>query len=102
MAASPSPTAVASLPPFDALAAEQALAATAKAVAKCRHGRVYGRGQASVTFSGDGDVTECVVSPRFKDTPAGACVMAALSSVHAAPFAGEPQTVLHPFEVAPR
>jgi hypothetical protein len=90
------------LPPFDALLAERALEATAKAVARCRHGKVYGRGQASVTFGGDGAVTQCVVSGRFKDTPAGACVLAALSAVHAAPFAGGAQTVVHPFEVAPR
>jgi hypothetical protein len=93
---------VTTLPPFDALAAEHALGATAKAVAKCRHGKVFGHGQASVTFGDDGAVTRCVVSGRFKDTPAGACVMAALSGVHAAPFAQGPQTVVHPFEVAPR
>ncbi len=90
------------LPPFDALAAERALGATAKAVARCRYGKVFGHGQASVTFGGDGTVIQCVVSGRFKDTPAGACVMAALSAVHAAPFAGGPQTVVHPFDVAPR
>jgi hypothetical protein len=90
------------LPPFDAPASERALESTAKVVARCRYGKVYGRGQANVTFRGDGAVTECVVGGRFKDTRAGACVMAALSTVHAAPFAGEPQTVLHPFEVAPR
>jgi hypothetical protein len=28
--------------------------------------------------------------------------MAALSAVHAAPFAEGPQTVVHPFDVAPR
>jgi hypothetical protein len=90
------------LPPFDAHAAEHALGATAKAVARCRHGKVFGHGQATVTFGGDGAVTGCVVSGRFTDTPAGACVVAALSGVHAAPFAGEPQTVVHNFEVAPR
>ena len=90
------------LPPFDALAAERALGATAKAAARRRYGKVFGDGQASVTFGGDGTVIECVVSGRFKDTPAGACVMAALSAVHAAPFAGGPQTVVHPFDVAPR
>jgi hypothetical protein len=63
---------------------------------------VYGRGQASVTFGTDGAVTQCTVSGRFKDTTAGACVVAALSAVHAPPFDGEPETVLHPFEVAPR
>jgi hypothetical protein len=90
------------LPPFDALDAERALEVTAKAVARCRHGKVFGRGQASVTFGGDGAVTRCLVSGRFKDTPAGACVLAALSAAHAPPFAGGPQTVVHPFEVAPR
>jgi hypothetical protein len=90
------------LPPFDALAAERALGTTAKAVAKCRYGKVFGHGQASVTFGSDGAVSRCAVSGRFKDTPAGACVVAALSAVHAAPFAGGPQTVVHPFDVAPR
>lgn len=99
--ASSAPT-TAPLPPFDAVAADSALRATAKAVARCRHGKVYGRGQASVTFGGDGAVTRCILSGRFKDTPAGACVAAALSAVHAAPFAGPPQTVVHPFVVAPR
>ncbi len=90
------------LPPFDARAAERALGATAKAVARCRHGKVFGHGQASVTFGGDGAVTECVVSGRFADTPAGACVAAALSAVQAAPFGGGPQTVVHSFDVAPK
>ena len=88
--------------PFDTHAAERALGATAKAVARCRHGKVFGHGQARVTFGGDGAVAECVVSGRFTDTPAGACVVAALSAVHAAPFGGEPQTIVHSFDVAPR
>jgi hypothetical protein len=90
------------LPPFDALAAEQALGTTAKVVARCRYGKVFGRGQATVTFGSGGAVTRCVLSARFKDTAAGSCVMTALSAVRTAPFDGGPQTVLHPFEVAPK
>ncbi|MGH7436587.1 MAG: hypothetical protein ACRENE_13015 [Polyangiaceae bacterium] len=96
------PDGVATSPLFDAVAAEHALAATAKAVARCRHGRVYGKGQATVTFGDDGAVTQCVLSARFRETAAGACVATALSAVHAAPFSGEPRTVVHPFEVAPQ
>jgi hypothetical protein len=90
------------LPPFDAAAAEEALAATAKTVARCRYRTVYGRGQATVTFGNDGSVTACVVATRFRWTPTGACVTAALSAVRTAPFAGSRETVLHPFEVAPQ
>ncbi len=90
------------IPPFDAEAAESALAETAKTVARCRYEAVYGKGQATVTFGADGAVTECAVSGRFRWTATGACVKAALSAVHTAPFAGGPETVVHPFEVAPR
>ncbi len=102
-AVSPASTAPAiSVPSFDAEAAESALAETAKTIARCRYGAVYGKGQATVTFGVDGSVTECSVSGRFRWTATGACVKAALSAVHTAPFAGGPETVAHPFEVAPR
>jgi hypothetical protein len=90
------------VPPFDAEAAESALAETAKTVARCRYGAAYGKGQATVTFGTDGAVTACAVSGRFRWTATGACVKAALSAVHTAPFEGGPETVVHPFEVAPR
>jgi hypothetical protein len=95
-------SATTTVPPFDGEAAESALAETAKAVARCRYGEVYGKGQATVTFGVDGAVTECSVSRRFRWTATGACVKAALSAVHTAPFAGGPETMVHPFEVAPR
>ena len=55
-----------------------------------------------VTFGGDGAVTECALSGRFRWTRTGACVKAALSAVRLAPFSGGPETMVHPFEVAPR
>jgi hypothetical protein len=101
-APSPAPVVTTALPPFDAEAAESALADTAKTVARCRYGEVYGKGHAGVTFGGDGAVTECALSGRFRWTRTGACVKAALSAVRLAPFSGGPEIMVHPFEVAPR
>jgi hypothetical protein len=85
--------------PFDSHAAKQALDATAKAVAKCRRGRVFGAARAIVTFANDGAVKNTAVSPPFMGTAAGACVAEALAEAHVAPFIGKPGIVTHRFVV---
>lgn len=85
---------------FDAVAARQALDATASAVAQCRRGWVFGPGYAIVTFRNDGAVVRCPVSPPFLGTAAGRCVAQALLQARVPPFVGDPGLVVHHFVVA--
>jgi hypothetical protein len=85
---------------FDAMAAKQALDATASAVARCRRGPVFGPASAIVTFGNDGAVLRCAVSPPFLGTFAGMCVTKALLQARVSPFLGDPGIVVHHFVVA--
>jgi len=96
-APSPDPTA-----PFDARSADHALSATAKTIANCRHGKIFGAGRATVTFGNDGAVSACVLPTAFAGTATGACVTDALSAVRVPPFRGKPKPVAHRFVVAPK
>jgi hypothetical protein len=88
--------------PFDPRSAEHALSATAKTVANCRHGKFFGAGRATVTFSNDGAVSACVLPAAFAGTATGTCVTDALSAVRVAPFRGKPKPIGHRFVVAPK
>jgi hypothetical protein len=77
-----------------------ALDSTAKTVAACRRGKLFGPAQATVTFGNDGAVSRCVVSPPFLGTPTGACVAEALSEARVPPFLGKAGTVVHKFTVS--
>jgi hypothetical protein len=86
---------------FDAIAAKQALDATAGVVARCRRGGpVFGPAHAIVTFGNDGAVLRCAVSPPFLGTFAGMCVTKALKQARVSPFVGDPGIVVHHFVVA--
>jgi hypothetical protein len=81
------------------VAANQALHATAIAVARCQRGKVVGRAHAIVTFGNDGSVLRCAVSPPFLGTAAGTCVAKALSQARVPGFVGKPGVVVHHFVV---
>jgi hypothetical protein len=85
---------------FDAVAAKQALDATASTVARCQRGQVFGPAYAVVTFGNEGEVRRCAVSPPFLGTSAGMCVARALSQARVPAFAGKPGVVVHHFVVA--
>jgi hypothetical protein len=85
---------------FDAMAAKQALAATASSVARCQRGQVFGPAYAIVTFGNDGAVHRCAVSPPFLGTSAGMCVAKALLQARVPAFVGDPGVVVHHFVVA--
>jgi hypothetical protein len=87
---------------FDAVAAKQALDATAYAVARCRRGSVFGPAHAIVTFGNDGAVRRCAVSPPFLGTAAGMCVAKALAQARVPEFAGTAGTIVHHFVVPAR
>jgi hypothetical protein len=84
---------------FDAVAAKQALDATASTVARCQRGQVFGPAFAVVTFGNDGAVRACAVSPPFLGTSAGMCVAKALLQARVPAFVGKPGVVVHHFVV---
>jgi len=85
---------------FNAAVARDALDPAEKAVSKCRHGRLFGPIRTTVTFGNDGAVNRCAVSVPFAGTPAGACVIDAVSGVHMPPFFGKLGTVIYKFNIA--
>jgi hypothetical protein len=85
---------------FNAAVARAALDPAEKAVSKCRHGPLFGPIRTTVTFGNDGAVSRCAVSVPFVGTPAGACVIDAVSGVHMPPFLGKPGTVIYKFNIA--
>jgi hypothetical protein len=87
-AAAPSDSTAKPQPPFAAAAARRALEKTKHDLGKCRRGRVYGHGSATVTFANDGSVDRVAVGPPMAGTPTGDCAADALSSVRVAPFSG--------------
>ncbi len=89
-----------SMAAFNAAVARDALGPAEKAVSKCRHGRLFGPIRTTVTFGNDGAVNRCAVSVPFAGTPAGACVIDAVSGVHMPPFFGKPGTVIYKFNIA--
>jgi serine/threonine-protein kinase len=83
--------------PFSVKVARNALNATGREVAKCRRTKLWGIGEASVTFDNDGTVSHVVVGSPFRGTPSGECVTGVLGGVQVAPFAGKPATINYKF-----
>jgi serine/threonine-protein kinase len=75
-------------PVFAAAAARRALEKKKHDLGKCRRGRVYGHGSATVTFANDGSVDRVAVGAPMAGTPTGDCAADALSTVRVAPFSG--------------
>jgi hypothetical protein len=96
---SASPAAPAATTPFSVSAAKRALDATSHDVAKCRRGKLWGVGSATVTFANDGTVSHVAVGAPFRGTPGGDCVDETLTAVHVAPFAGKPANLNYRFFV---
>jgi serine/threonine-protein kinase len=97
-AAAPSDSTAKAQPPFAAAAARRALEKKKHDLGKCRRGRVYGHGSATVTFANDGSVDRVAVGPPMAGTPTGDCAADALSDVRVAPFSG-PGSVTVKFNV---
>jgi serine/threonine protein kinase len=103
-AIAPSPTASGpeSKARFSAFAAQRALDATARDVARCKRSSNWGVARASVTFATDGSVDHVLIGPPFTNTPTGQCVGEAMSSVHVPPFGGKPVVYIAQFFVPAR
>jgi hypothetical protein len=82
--------------------AKRALDSTKRDLAKCRHGKAWGYGLATVTFATDGSVDKVALAPPLAGTQTGECAGGALESAHIAPFAGAPRSVTYKFYVSPR
>jgi hypothetical protein len=82
-------------------AASRALHAISRKVARCRHGRFWGRGYATVVFANDGSVHDVLIDPPFSMTVAGRCVAQALGSAHVPAFDGRSAFYRLGFYIAP-
>jgi len=87
---------------FSATKARRALDKTWKHVARCRKGHAWGVAVATVTFDGDGSVSDVVVGWPFRNTPTATCVAEEMSAAHMTPFVGGPKAVKYRFYVSPR
>jgi hypothetical protein len=87
--------------PFDPAAAGAAIsAALTAATPRCRTpDGPQGRGEALVSYTREGRVTNVVIAPPFADTATGGCIANALRDANVAPFDGEDVTVRKQFEV---
>jgi hypothetical protein len=88
------------LPAFSAPAARHALDATSRDVAKCRRGKIWGVGAATVTFASDGTVSNVALGTPFRGTPAGECAATEMSAAHVPPFGAKQGTLVYKFFVA--
>jgi serine/threonine protein kinase len=86
---------------FSKADAKSALDATAKDVARCKKGKVWGIASATVSFGNDGAVTRVVVGAPIGGTGTGACVSEILQAAKMSPFGGKPGTLVYRFYVAP-
>jgi hypothetical protein len=101
-AASPHAAAGKSKARFSRVAAQSAVHSATRKVARCRHGRFWGNGYATVVFANDGSVDHVLVDPPFSMTVTGKCVADALSSAHVRSFAGHNGYYRLRFYIAPR
>jgi hypothetical protein len=87
-------------PPFDASAANNALAVAARRAAACsQENGPIGSGTARVVFAPSGAVTRVELEPRFEGTPTGSCLARTLRAVRVAPFSGGNVTVARTFRL---
>ena len=87
-AASQHAAAGAPIPRFSPAAAQRTINSVVHQVARCRRGKFWGNGYATVVFTNDGSVDRVLVNPPFSMTVTGKCVADALGSKHMRPFAG--------------
>lgn len=71
---------------FSYLAAQRALLNVVGSVRKCRRGRSWGDGYATVIFGSDGSVKRVLVDPPFSMTVTGKCIADTLSHAHMRSF----------------
>jgi hypothetical protein len=82
-------------------AAQRAINAVTRRVARCRHGRFWGNGYATVAFTNDGSIDQVLVDPPFSMTVTGKCVADALGSAHMRSFGGRNGYYRFRFYIAP-
>jgi hypothetical protein len=87
---------------FSRAAAQRAINGVKRGVARCRHGRFWGRGYATVVFTNDGTVEEVLVDPPFSMTVTGKCVADALGGAHMRSFGGHVGYYRFPFYISQR
>ena len=87
---------------FSPVAARHALYDVGRKVARCRHGRYWGSGYATIVFANDGSVDHVLVDPPFSKTMAGKCVAETLSSATIPSFTGKPGFFRLRFNIARR
>jgi hypothetical protein len=88
--------------PFALDTAKHALDSKRQELAKCRHGKAWGYGLATVTFANDGYVDKVALAPPLVGTQTGECARSALVTARIAPFAGTSHPVAYKFYVAPK
>jgi len=88
--------------PFAPGTAKRTLDSKRRELAKCRRGKAWGYGLATVTFANDGSVDKIALAPPFAGTHTGECATDTLAAARVAPFAGGPRSVPYKFYVAPK
>jgi serine/threonine protein kinase len=88
--------------PFALDTAKRALDSKKQELTKCRRGKAWGYGLATVTFSNDGYVDKVALAPPLAGTQTGECARGALVHARIEPFGGTPHSVAYKFYVAPK
>jgi hypothetical protein len=88
--------------PFAPGTAKRTLDSKRRELAKCRRGKAWGYGLATVTFANDGSVDKIALAPPFAGTHTGECATDTLAAARIAPFAGGSRSVPYKFYVAPK
>jgi hypothetical protein len=88
--------------PFALDTAKRALDSKRQELAKCRRGKAWGYGVATVTFANDGYVDKIALAPPLVGTQTGECARSALVTARIAPFAGTSHSLAYKFYVAPK
>jgi serine/threonine protein kinase len=88
--------------PFAPGTAKRALDSKRPELTKCRRGKAWGYGLATVTFGNDGSVDKVALAPPLAGTLTGECAKGTLVAARIAPFVGSPRSVAYKFYVAPK
>ncbi|MGE3671060.1 MAG: zinc-ribbon domain-containing protein [Polyangiaceae bacterium] len=87
-------------PPYDEVAARNALASAAGSAASCKKpDGPTGQGRAIVTFAPSGRVTSAVITGAFAGTTVGGCIARVFRGATVPAFSGGPKTVSKTFSV---
>jgi hypothetical protein len=101
-AASPHAAGSPPLPRFSGAAARRAINSVTGKVRRCRRGRFWGNGYATIVFTNDGSVDRVLVDPPFSMTVTGKCVADSFGLAHMGAFAGRKGYYRFRFYIAPR